>query len=69
MADPKDAPVGSGAAKLAMSKIEAMKLYNQAQIEAQSNGDTLPPFTEWFANQQQASSANGALATAGSDQK
>ena len=64
MADarPTDAPIGEGAAKVAVSKIEAMKQYNSKLLAAQENGDTMPPFTEWFAGLQKASTASGALA-------
>jgi hypothetical protein len=61
MADPTEAPVGTGIVKGAMDKITAMKKYNTALTAAQENGDSLPPFHEWYAAQAKASSATGLL--------
>lgn len=45
---PQQAPVGSGMAKITMDKISAKKKYDQENIEAQTNGQSMPSFDEWL---------------------
>ncbi len=48
MASPNDAPIGSGAAKMAADKIEAQKQYQQHVMDANENGEKPLSFDEFL---------------------
>jgi hypothetical protein len=51
MANPMDANVGSGMAKMSMDKIAMKKMYDKAVMSAAENGDSVPSFDEWMKSQ------------------